>query len=395
MENPSVYDRQTNRAQWVKWALLSAAVLLAMVTIFSLRYVERFYTDQEQVLQDPQFQAGDAHWQVTPNIISSQNADHMTITNNVGASHKVFQTIEVDTPAFYQFSFDASVKDVVSGGDLDWENANAAVIFRDKDGERTGSKMIMNLVGSHPTQSYSEMILLRDTLGSVDLAFRLYNSGGEFTFTSPVVSRLQELSSYKIMRIGLMVAWGLLFLGLVVLLIRVASVWNLLALAALVAVALVGVIMPESIMTGANKKIASVLPQTFLSESRRLLALIYDGNRLIDAGSEVSKIGHFIVFMLLGFLAGLNWQRIGLLFAVVCLAAFAIATEALQMMVNGRTTSVGDLITDMAGGLVGLAIGICVLWIFQAIVRLVKKPVPSDDHRDDAFENREYDIENY
>ncbi len=372
---------QSRRVKVVKWALLSLSVLLAMLTISSLRYVDRFYVEQAQLLEDPVFLSGKIQWKQKGRGEVATSGNRLTITNNIGSNHIVFQNVVVDTPSFYQFEFDAGVKNVEPTSDEDWARASVAIIFRDTNGERTGSTMLADLVGSQAIKSFSEKLLLRESLGSIDLAFRLYNSKGQFTVANPIVSRLQEFPFYQKIRSTLVFSWFFVLAILIFLLVRLASIRNLFALAFLVTVALAGVVMPEGIMTAVNQKIAGLLPQSLLTESRRLLGLLYDGNKFINPGAEVSKIGHFLIFTLLGIFAGFNWQKIGIFFAIISIASFAFVTEALQMLVNGRTTSVGDLITDVVGGFFGLVIGIILVWCVQAVRKLKKIPDPATvDH---------------
>lgn len=91
---------------------------------------------------------------------------------------------------------------------------------------------------------------------------------------------------------------------------------------------------------------------------------------------------------------GLWWQKIGIEFAIICIGAFAFCTEALQMLVNGRTTSTGDLITDTVGGIFGLIIGAFLLWCFQSVKKLVKKsPDPDDDSDPDDYSDPMRDLD--
>ncbi len=388
MENHLSMEVPAGRSQLLKWAVLSVAVGLAILTVFSLRSVDRFYVEKEQLLEDAQFLSGKTHWKEKGSSQTSTAGNRIVITNNLGASHSVFQNVVVDTPAFYKIDFDAGVRDVVPAGKEKWARAGVAVIYRDKNGKRTGSSTVVGLVGSKAIQPYSKTLLLWKDLGSVDISFRLYNAGGEFVVANPAMSRLQEFPFYKNMRMGIVVAWCILLLALVYLLFRFGGIWNLLVVMTLGGVAIVGVMMPESTMTILNQWLAGLIPTSFLTESRRILGFVYEGNRFVNPGSEVSKIGHFVVFSLLGFFAGLRWQKIGLLFALTCIAAFAFITEALQTLVYGRTTSFGDLIIDMIGGAIGLVIGVFLLWCYQSLKTLLRE---SDSARENhSVDTREF-----
>ena len=63
------------------------------------------------------------------------------------------------------------------------------------------------------------------------------------------------------------------------------------------------------------------------------------------------------------------WRKYGIYFALAAIAVLALATEALQTMVYGRTTSVGDLVVDTAGGLTGLLVGVLIAELIRLMSR--------------------------
>ena len=156
-----------------KWVVLLFTLLLSVVTMYSLNTVDRFYVEKEQLLQDNQFLFGGAHWEGGDTNSISFQGNRLTITNLPGASHKVSQNIKIDSTAFYRFEFEAAVKDVFPPGDEEWHGGSVAIIYYDHNGDRVGSRMFENLRESKPLQSYSKTFLVRDTLGSIDIALSL------------------------------------------------------------------------------------------------------------------------------------------------------------------------------------------------------------------------------
>lgn len=88
--------------------------------------------------------------------------------------------------------------------------------------------------------------------------------------------------------------------------------------------------------------------------------------------AEVSKLGHFAAFALLGFMFCWVRSKVNVVFSVLLLLAVAFATEALQMLVNDRTASLKDVYVDLAGG----GVGLCVGWIFRLLFGWVAKQYP-------------------
>lgn len=349
----------------VKWFLLAISAVLTLITFISLHGVERFYIEKEQLLLDDRFKAGGDFWLVRGGGVTEFKDGSLKITNPPGGSHIVSQNIEISAGGFYQLQFEAGVDQVVPVDQEEWKNANVTIIYRDKQGDRIGSRMLLNLEGSKQTEHYSDKFLLRDVLGSVDIAFRLYESGGEFSIANPVLSQLGETQLYKIVKIAVLVSWLVLLLTIAIVMFKKMHVIQLVVVAIIGLLAIIGATMPEGIMIAINQKIETFLPQSVMTGSRQLLMLVYGGEKSIYPGAEVSKLGHLLVFICIGFYAGLFVKTIGVVFAPASILVFALATEALQLLVDGRTTRFGDLIVDAVGGITGLAVGIACVWLFH------------------------------
>lgn len=382
MESVGLSEAPARPAGRVKWILLSMAVLLSVLTFLTMRYVDRFGIDEEQLLEDAQFLEGNARWQEKGNGVTEFQGNQLKITNRPGVSHSVSQNVQVDTPAFYRFSYNAGVTDVVPTSPEFWALASVAIIFRDESGERTGSRMITTLSGTESSASFTEQLLLTESISSVDFAVRLYRAGGEFFITNPVMSKLKELPIFKGVRAGVVAAWLALFAVLVFFSFRVLKVWQLMILIALTGAAMVGTMMPEALMTAVSQKVAGFVPESLLSNLRSTFSKVYSADKFTHAGTEVSKLGHFLVFSCFGLFAGLLWRKCGFIFAVACIAVLALSTEALQTLVYGRTTNIGDLVIDALGGLTGLLVGVVLAGLFGLIRRkppLTLQPNSNDE----------------
>ena len=348
------------------WALLVLALLLSLSTMVSLKGCSRFYVEDEQLLQDSSFRLGNNNWQGIDSSTKIDVENQLTIVNHAGASKKVFQNIAIDKAGFYRFDFEAGVQEVFATGEEEWKSGNVAIIYYNHDGERVGSRMLATLRGSQPPMDFSEIILLRDVLGSVDVAFRLYNSGGEFTVINPKMSKLQEYPSYLIVKYVLSVLWLSLFVSVAIVMFRVMSVLQLLIVAGFAVLAIAGATMPEPIISNINQKIETYFPQEFLVGAQKMLNTVY-GGALNNPGDHASKVGHFLVFLGIGIFVGSSLRRVSLIFASASITVFALTTEVLQMLVDGRTARIEDLFLDCLGGLIGLVFAATCVWCFHSI----------------------------
>ncbi len=74
-------------------------------------------------------------------------------------------------------------------------------------------------------------------------------------------------------------------------------------------------------------------------------------------GAYLEPMGHFLGFLVLGLLASVSrWPRCWTT-RVALLLAYALVTEGLQTFVPHRTPDMKDLIQNLAGAAVGVAIG--------------------------------------
>lgn len=92
------------------------------------------------------------------------------------------------------------------------------------------------------------------------------------------------------------------------------------------------------------------------------LAALADWLALADTSdpqvSGSDKFVHALLFGLCGFTSLRAWcdQRTHAVRTAVALALFAVATEALQLWVPGRSASLGDLVADLLGVLAGMGL---------------------------------------
>lgn len=346
-----------------KWLILAMLLLLSLLTMYLLVSVDRFHVANPQLLIDPQFQQGNRFWQESGSEQVTFDGESASILNSSGASHSISQNVKIDTPAYIQFSFTGSSNNVVPGS-KEWARASGTIIYRDRQGDRVSSHMSAVLDGTIENKKYTHLELLREQLGSIDIVFRLLQAGGEFTVSDPVLSLLEEAPFYNKMKVIILVVWlGLLF-WLSVTAYRMMS-RKLLSLFMVLAIAVaIAVLMPQHLMVEITQKIAASTPHLFLSSTRTFLFQVFGINDLAGTGAEVSKLGHFAAFLLIGLLASRVSFQLGVIFTVAAISVFALLTESLQLLVVGRSPRVSDFALDVAGGVIGLLLGVCCHYIY-------------------------------
>lgn len=361
-----ILEKTENHGQFVssiKWMILLSVVALSFLTLITIGGVERFEVETKQLLQDSAFNEAGNHWVLKGAEGITFEDGEVTISNRSSGSRRIFQNIVIDKPAFYRISYTAAVDEVVPARQEEWSLASVVVINRDKLGQRVGTKSIARHSGTMPAQYYSENLLLTESVASIDFVVRLLQASGTFTVSDPTVSRLKELTTYKYLRGTVVLAWIALLFALGYSALTVFSVSQVLLFTAIACVVLIGTMMPEGVMTQVTQKVSAYLPENFMDELAAFFNKLYMGGKSFNDGATTSKLGHLAAFFLVGLFVGSFWRKCGIFYAVAAIATFAFATEALQILVFGRTTSVGDLIVDCIGGLVGLFFGALVVEI--------------------------------
>ncbi len=75
----------------------------------------------------------------------------------------------------------------------------------------------------------------------------------------------------------------------------------------------------------------------------------------------VRKLAHFFEYTVLGLLMGMRLISMGessfhhRSYAFLCIVAIAVADESIQLLADGRSAQVTDILLDSSGGLAGLA----------------------------------------
>ncbi|OED36839.1 hypothetical protein AB833_25875 [Chromatiales bacterium (ex Bugula neritina AB1)] len=346
----------------VKWSALIALIVLSAVTGLLLTQVEQFYVEKEQLLKDPSFVAGGWSERGSNSVIFE--GDSAVIENaHDGVSHSLYQTVPIGEVGYYRLSFEAATKDV-SRGPKDWHRANITAIHRDIDSNKINHQAVLQLDGNTPLRPYSEILLLGAATKSLDVSFRLLNASGRFIIRDPVLSKLAIFPAYTYTKYALMAVWVLTAVCLMVLAVRTLSRGLLISVSALVGVTMVGVLLPEFMMDRLSSEMAALLPDNVRDMSRAFFAKIYGVGELAGGASDMSKLGHIVAFLLIGFVLGVYYRAVGIIYGLVVIVAFALMTESLQLFINGRGSSWIDAAIDSVAGAAGLLPGVLLAMMF-------------------------------
>ena len=112
--------------------------------------------------------------------------------------------------------------------------------------------------------------------------------------------------------------------------------------------------MPGGIITEFNRSFFSALPNGIVVAFQQLLNFFFSSVDPEPPSASLSNFAHFLVFFLVGVLAGCGFRKFGAVYGIALVVVFAVVTEALQTLVFGRSASLHDVYLDSIGGILGL-----------------------------------------
>lgn len=347
---------------FLKRTIPALALLLAGATFIFLSSNERFYVI-EGLLEDPTFVDGQRYWKSKGQSDVNFSSAEIHIENVASSSHEVTQTFEIDTPAYFRFSIEAAAERI-EPDEKNWAGGSATIVSYDGTGKRLGYKSLFVLRGSSAFRNYSKDIFLDESVASIGVSIRLLRASGKFSARNPSLALLSESSIYGNITTLICIFWSLIVLSLLAVLLRSLQTLQLLLLVGLAFFAIIGVLLPSQAITVATTFLSELVPQIGMDYSRRALTLLTMSPEVFSPSAVIGKLGHFFVFMLVGFWVGWLHRVIGVVYGLVCISIFAVCTEVLQMLVIDRTPSIYDFAIDMLGCMTGLFIGLlCVVGI--------------------------------
>ena len=121
---------------------------------------------------------------------------------------------------------------------------------------------------------------------------------------------------------------------------------------------------------------------TILVTALILVAVLLPGSSLPDTPGipGLDKLAHFTLFLMLAVAIQLDYSPSGprrIWVTIIAALAFSALTEALQLMVDGRSSELMDMLADMAGFLAGMAarrpLAACTLKCYTGILSRLRR----------------------
>jgi VanZ family protein len=340
-----------------------AFVILAVFTLAVAVFIGRFEEINSELLINPGFDDGLSRWEQAGGYGTIAIDDQKTVTiHSSDSSHVVSLTQSITCPTtskLMKLSADIKVADIVPGGPSDGFNARLSLIGIDSNGQRLPfDARVTALLGSHHWKRYSRVFNLPADTEKVEISAQLLYATGTMWIKKVSLKEVFEKPAFPYLMSSSIMLWTIFLVWLLYPVILGCRGIVLQWIVSLMIVSvLLGTLISGSIFDQYHKDAVTGFEKMSIqgtaSEDPRQSGKT-ETNEIISKVLPYSKkIGHFILFGILGIIFPLVSPQKGKAQLLLIIAMLAGATEFLQFFVEGRSPSFLDWVIDMAGAVFG------------------------------------------
>ncbi len=303
---------------------------LILLTIALFEKVEPYVDISAELLMNPSFQKGPAHWQIS-NTLNAWHSGAIRLMNqdrNSGVSLR--QIVKKPTSGYVRLAADARLEGVVPGPEA-WQKARIGLLGRESGGEwRWDFKgTLFSVDGDQLLRDCSTVIKIPDKYVEIRVEIELTGATGIFIVERVSLKEVEPRLIFNILAAVLLISWSGLLITLLLFLLRTP---NRLSIVVALLIIFVLLLIPE----GAKQSIQSALA-------------IGDSNFPMD---------HLLLFSLSTLLVLFETEKhhIPVIQVIGGLVTFSVSTEVLQYFSSHRSPAVLDELTNLLGISVAMAI---------------------------------------
>jgi len=326
---------------------VTAAVLLALLTILTFAYLPRYEAAGREVLDNADFRDGFSGWQLEGLVSLDETELGLAILQNRDHARAVWLRRTIDLPpgrTSLRLGADIATSRV-ERGEEPWQTARVYLVQETRDGTQLWHQpnRLVDLIGTTSRQRYETVFEVPGTIPAVALGIDLAYATGRMEIANLELAIVDERPPFRLAATLLVCGWSLLAFWVVDGLyhgIRSPTVRR--CLLATIALLAAGVFMP------------SVLRQELIDGLASGFGLDLP---------DPDAFGHALVFGLLALLVRVGRPRDPLLLHLSCWLLLAAVTEVLQLFTPDRDPQAGDWLMDAAGTTAGLLLAELGLWL--------------------------------
>lgn len=349
-----------DRARQVFAAVLASVFAISMIELMSR--IDRFQIASSQQLANAGYLQGFERWAVDAEHVELQGMQAVLSSQMSGRSGLIRQRIDV--PAGY-YRISAEVRAAALPAHATTTPKVLLQLAARGQRHSLDAGVHARLYRSAGWRSLSALVHV-----PVDGAeFRVeFQGGGEFRLRNPRVTRLAELTSYRLAK-GIFVSLIAIAVGGAACWMwrrrwQIRAVWldprrrrNLLLAGSPALLALLAALLPGAYLAPLTASMYAIVPDFVLQIVSKL-----PGRPL----SQPSDVGHLLAFALIGLVIAWRCRGRALLSPVSMAVALALSIEALQTLTRDRTASYADVAVDVTGLVFGVLLGLALLHIRHA-----------------------------
>jgi VanZ family protein len=238
----------------------------------------------------------------------------------------------------------------------------ARILLVQNDGKKDRWDFDHTLVlldGTQSWQRYLKVFHLRPETQTLSVRAQMSHCSGALEARDIVLEPVRLAGWYPPIRNAMIGLWGLFFIALLLTGINGRQGRTVKAMLLVLGVVIViGVTLPPDL----RQEMTANTTQTIEKGARKLngMADRSDNQFLMSMEDNISKVGHFVLFLLLGFFMAFARGPRPMRDAIFVLLVFAASTEMIQFFIDGREPGWVDFGVDCVGGGGGVAVAIMV-----------------------------------
>lgn len=350
----------TSASQPLHYSPIVITLGLTLLTLLLLLAYPKYVIKGENLLANSDFSQNLESWERSgPSKVFSVDQGVARITQTSSSqSARLLQHVRSENLAgSYYLSARLRSQDIVAGKE-GWQRGGLIVIRYDAEGRRSGSFPLTSLDGTTAWNEYETFIDLPAPTTHIAIAPRLLDASGELQIDTVNLSPALKQPYFNTLRLAVIICWVVLALSI--------SVWyvqryklstGLFAIVFVAALALAGTLMPKSVVVMLDAKVMEFLPATTSASITSIFDTVLPGY-IRFSNQEVSKAGHFLIFLLLTVVALLMSRRLPVYYLLLMLLSLAAVSETLQLLTDGRKPHINDFFIDIAGIAAGILLAL-------------------------------------
>ena len=343
-----------------RWSVLFFLAAASLLTVKGLSGLQRFYVADNQLIADSSYLQGQKYWSGQGNGNVTYTGVFAALQAGVGKRQTLTQSVPIRDADYLRFAFDAQTR----GFQLkDTNKVISKLVFKNVHGSDIGVRQLRVPIGHGQSTISLPTIATPSGAHSVDVSFTIGGVLGTLLISNPVLSEVSELPLYRHIKLAVIIFWVITLTLVGVLAFRNMVRRQVVILGVMSMLVVAAMLLPDTLLYSVNQYLVSLFS--------------FGAGASPASMFVVTNLEHFVSFFLVGVFVAVVCPSLSVAYTLFSLGTFAYFTEALQLLVAGRTSSSQDLMIDIAGALCG----VCAARLISSLLSRSAPPTSQRLHR--------------